>query len=140
MNARRSPNRRADTRGTTKHGSDGRNTFIMLAEWIEARHDPTPAIIEAAARALANRRRATAWDTLDTERREWWRGEAQEMLDCLAPLIEAAALEEAAKVVEDEDGEYSWAGEHRNMALLQQHSLELAAAIRALKPAESSAA
>jgi hypothetical protein len=51
----------------------------------------------------------------------------------VTPLFRIDALEKAAKLVEDEDGNYSWAGEHRNMALLQQHGRELAAAIRALK-------
>jgi hypothetical protein len=60
--------------------------------------------------------------------------EALAALDRMEGSIEAAALERAAKMVEDEDGEYSWAGEHRNMVLLQEHSRELAAAIRALIP------
>jgi hypothetical protein len=49
------------------------------------------------------------------------------------PLIRAAALEEAAQVADDEDGKYWYAGEHRNMVMLQQHGYEIAAAIRALK-------
>jgi hypothetical protein len=48
-------------------------------------------------------------------------------------IVEAAALERAAKVVDDEDGIFSYAGEHRNMAMLQQQCRGLAAAIRALK-------
>ena len=83
------------------------------------------AIIEAAARALQTGTHAVY---SDDNAREF----ASAMLAAVAPLIRAAALEEAAKVAEDEDGEYSWAGEHRNMAMLQRHGYEIAAAIRAL--------
>ena len=50
--------------------------------------------------------------------------------------IEAAAnaiIEECAKIADDEDGNFTWAGEHRNMVLLQTCAKEIASAIRALK-------
>ena len=50
----------------------------------------------------------------------------------LIPQTRAEIIEECAKVIDDEDGYYSWAGEYRNIRLLQDHSKELAAAVRAL--------
>jgi hypothetical protein len=72
----------------------------------------TDAIIEAAARALA------ACGFYDNEAT----AAARTMLAAVTPLIEAAALEKAAKLVEEGDGNYRWAG----------RAAELAAAIRAL--------
>lgn len=87
-------------------------------------------VIEAATRAIMTANEwSSFWDEHDAEQL------AKAVITAIAPRIEADALEKAAKVIEDEDGEYSWAGEHRNMVLLQQHSQELAAAVRALIPA-----
>jgi hypothetical protein len=43
----------------------------------------------------------------------------------------AAEREACAKIAEDEDGHFTWAGEHRNMVMLEQCAREIAAAIRA---------
>jgi len=61
------------------------------------------------------------------------KSEAERVVAAVTPLIEAAALERAAKAADDDDGQFSYAGEHRNMAMLQQCCREIAAAIRALK-------
>jgi len=64
---------------------------------------------------------------------EQYRNLAHLIRAAVTPLIRAAALEEAAKVADDDDGQFSYAGEHRNMAMLQQCCREIASAIRALK-------
>lgn len=43
------------------------------------------------------------------------------------------ALDEAAKVADDEDARFTWAGQDRNVRMLQQCASEIATAIRALK-------
>jgi hypothetical protein len=90
-------------------------------------------IKEAAAKAIGQANEDNNWEGIPEGYREWYRELAMCALVIVEPLIRSAALEQAAKVAEDEDGEYSWAGEHRNMAMLQQHGRELAAAIRQLK-------
>jgi hypothetical protein len=69
---------------------------------------------------------------------EYYRDFSRRLIAAVTPLIRADALEEAAKVADDEDGQFSYAGEHRNMAMLQQCCREIAAAIRALagRPAD----
>lgn len=62
-----------------------------------------------------------------------WDGHIDVETEIVARAI-MAERERCARLVEDEDGEYSWAGEHRNIRLLQEHSRELAAAIRAQEP------
>lgn len=101
----------------------------------------TDAIIEAAMQALLKLDETAGRDEtrMDQIAEAVMDRIAEAVVAAVTPLIRAAALEEAAKVAEDEDGEYSWAGEHRNMALLQQHSRELAAAIRALSASPDAA-
>jgi hypothetical protein len=86
----------------------------------------TDPIIEAAARALEDKLTSTGLPLSYDD-------SARVILAAVAPLIRANALEEAAQVADDEDGKYWYAGEHRNMVMLQQHGYEIAAAIRALK-------
>jgi hypothetical protein len=91
----------------------------------------TSAIIEAAARALAlTFDGINTWESYEERVRENYRVMAEAALAAVIPLIEAAALERAAKVAEDRDGNYSWPG--ASPAVLQRHSREIAAAIRAL--------
>ena len=82
-------------------------------------HDP--AITEAAARAMFEVDETAALDETELARASW-------IVAAVAPLIEAAALERAAKVAEEISPE------------VFQTPSDIAAAIRALKPAESSAA
>jgi hypothetical protein len=72
-----------------------------------------PAIIEAAARAMSDEDAAgmDPW---------WYRNLAQSALAAVTPMIEAAALERAAKAIETEEEDYLMRG-------------EVVAAIRALK-------
>jgi hypothetical protein len=84
------------------------------------------AIIEAAARALEKFRQSLVFSP-DAE------SVAKVVLAAVTPMIRADTLEEAAQLADDEDGKYWYAGEHRNMVMLQQHGYEIAAAIRALK-------
>jgi hypothetical protein len=91
-------------------------------------HDPD-AIFKVALEAMC---KAAYLSSFWNEGDEAWRV-ATAIVAAITPLIRAEALEEAAKVADDEDGEYSYAGEHRNMAMLQQCCREIAAAIRALK-------
>jgi len=59
-----------------------------------------PAIIEAAARAMCE------WDGQPKDYDGWYLELAKAAVDAVTPLIEAAALERAAKVAEDYDGEF----------------------------------
>jgi hypothetical protein len=76
------------------------------------------AIIEAAARAMCDRQ-AAEWNIISDASREWY----LELAAAVTPLIRAAMLEEAAKVIEDFLCTVSeeWTGE------------QLLAALRALK-------
>jgi len=47
-----------------------------------------------------------------------------------------AALDEAAEIARDEDGRFTWAGEDRNVRLLQETAGWIAEAIIALKTKE----
>jgi hypothetical protein len=59
-------------------------------------------IIEAAARAMANRSvLLRTWDTTPESSREWYREIAEVALAAVTPLIEANALEAAAKLVDE---------------------------------------
>lgn len=50
--------------------------------------------------------------------------------------IRDETLEEAAKVADDEDGHFTWAGMDRNVVMLRTCASEIAAAIRALQTKE----
>ena len=87
----------------------------------------TDPIIHAAARALYGN------GVMSPDARKYHEELAARLVPAIAPLIRAAALEEAAMVADDEDGQFSYAGQHNHMAMLQQHGYEIAASIRALK-------
>lgn len=80
-----------------------------------------PAIVEAVARALLTH---PLGETDDPEMRESFQALAEHVVTAAAPLIEAAALEKAAKVADDHR---SWLGEETT------HGMRIAAAIRAMK-------
>ena len=92
-----------------------------------------PAIIEAAARVLFERDMPGSWDHIEDykhwtaeDERDEYRETAAAVLAAVTPLIEAAALERAAKSFEDEeelDADSAWLSRR-----------EIAASLRALKP------
>ena len=76
-----------------------------------------PAIVEAAARAIGCTDEDNVWEEIPFDNREWYRELAMCVLVKVTPMIEAAALERAAKVAMDHPS----------------GSYQVATAIRALK-------